>query len=151
VTLMLRAAVPPTWAATVVGGVNYRKGVMDNRDKTTTETGSNLLHLNGEMVNEILKKRCPKESFNLMAHLANGASVRDLPRAVDKTGLNGDDKFIVAALVAAANAFCYDIAATPEAEAILGGCDGWTLLNDALGAVEEKPETKEGEKEDVSD
>ncbi len=124
---------------------------LKDENKTTTETGSNLLHLNGEMVNEVLKKRCPKESFNLMAHLANGAAVRDLPRLVDKTDLNADDKFVVAALVVAANAFCYDIAATPGAEAILGGCDGWTLLNDALGAAGEKPEIKEGEKEGVSD
>ena len=55
---------------------------MDDKNKTTTESGQDLFELNGQMVNETLAKRDVAESFNLMAHLANGASVRDLPRIV---------------------------------------------------------------------
>ena len=108
---------------------------MSDKNKTTTESGADLVQLNGKMVNEVLSKRDAKESFNLMAHLANGAGVRDLPRLVDKTDLNPDDKFIVAALVVATNAFCYDIAGRKEAEPILGGSDGWKLLTDALNTA----------------
>jgi len=125
---------------------------MKEENKTTTESGADLVELNGKMVNEVLSKRDARESFNLMAHLANGAGARQLPKAVDKTDLNQDDKFIIAALVVATNAFCYDIAARPEAEAILGGSDGWRLLTDALNTA--KPivdTTKVSKSEDVSD
>lgn len=127
---------------------------MKEENKTTTESGSDLIHLNGQMVNEVLSKRDVKESFNLMAHLANGAGARQLPKMVDKTDLNEDDKFIVAALVVATNAFCYDIAAKPEAEAILGGTDGWRLLNDALQTakpLEDKTKVSTPEEESKED
>jgi hypothetical protein len=116
---------------------------MDNIDKTTTETGQDLIQLNGQIVNETLSKREVRESFNLMAHLANGASVRDLPRVVDKTDLNEDDKFIIAALVVTCNAFCYHIAGEPKADDILGGTEGWKLLREALDAAQPKEEAEE--------
>ena len=103
---------------------------LKDENKTTTESGVDLIELNGQMVNEILSKREAKESFNLMAHLANGAGARDLPRLVDKTDLNEDDKFIVAALVVSANAFCYDIVARKEAESI-----GDTCLRQGSGGI----------------
>jgi hypothetical protein len=116
---------------------------LKDENKTTTESGKDLIELNGQMVNEVLSKRDAKESFNLMAHLANGAGARDLPRLVDKTDLNTDDKFIVAALVVSANAFCYDIVARKEAEPILGGTDGWKLLSDALATHASVKEAEE--------
>ena len=103
------------------------------------------MELNGQMVNEVLSKREVKESFNLLAHLANGAGARDLPRLVDKTDMNTDDKFIVAALVVTANAFCFDIVANPEAEPILGGTDGWKLLSDAMSSQADTKAKKEEE------
>jgi hypothetical protein len=78
-----------------------------------------------------------------MAHLANGASVRDLPRIVDKTDLNEDDKFIIAALVVTCRAFCYDIAGDSRAGKILGGTEGWELLREALNAVQPQEEAGE--------
>lgn len=116
---------------------------MKDENKTTTESGKDLIELNGKMVNEVLSKRDAKESFNLLAHLANGAGARDLPRLVDKTDLNTDDKFIVAALVVTANAFCFDIVARKEAEPILGGTDGWKLLSDAMSSLTAAKEAKE--------
>jgi hypothetical protein len=116
---------------------------LKDENKTTTESGADLIELNGQMVNEVLSKRDARESFNLMAHLANGAGARDLPRLVDKTDLNEDDKFIVAALVVSANAFCYDIVARKEAESILGGTDGWKLLSGALLAQADIAEVEE--------
>ena len=116
---------------------------MDDKNKTTTDSGQDLIELNGQMVNETLAKKEVRESFNLMAHLANGASVRDLPRIVDKTDLNEDDKFIIAALVVTCNAFCYDIAGEPKADEILGGTEGWKLLREALSAVQPQEEAGE--------
>jgi len=126
---------------------------MKDKDKHTTESGRDLIELNGTMVNDILKTGEAKESFSLLAHLANGAVTRDLPRMVDKTSLNNDDKFVVAALVVTASAFCYDIVRIRELEPILGGTDGWNLLSEALGIGPEEEAEKpkeEKEKEDVS-